>query len=85
MYLAYILCVVGSAVSIFYIILYGHSFGVDLAKRWVVSMVVALLESLFIIEPMKVSFCLKLVTDSEIALPNKNLCFLLFFCIRFLF
>jgi len=55
MYLAYALCVVGSAVSIFYIILYGHLFGVDVAKRWVVSMAVALLESLFIIEPMKVS------------------------------
>jgi len=53
-YIAYFLCFAGMAVSIFFIILYGHLFGVEKTAYWLVSLVVSLLGSFLLIEPIKV-------------------------------
>nr|XP_039248314.1 polycystin-1-like [Styela clava] len=53
-YLNYFICFITMGVCILFIILYGNAFGADTTKRWLLSMFVALLESFFIVEPIKV-------------------------------
>uniref|UniRef100_H2Y0K6 PKD1 protein n=1 Tax=Ciona intestinalis TaxID=7719 RepID=H2Y0K6_CIOIN len=53
-YFTYFLCFSIWVVSIFFIILYVHAFGVTVAQRWLLTMFIALLESFFLIEPTKV-------------------------------
>ncbi|XP_078490549.1 LOW QUALITY PROTEIN: polycystin-1 [Ciona intestinalis] len=53
-YFTYFLCFSIWVVSIFFIILYVHEFGVTVAQRWLFTMFIALLESFFLIEPTKV-------------------------------
>ena len=53
-YLAYTLCFLLAAFSIVIIILYGHEFGKALAVKWLLACFVSIVESIIIIEPLKV-------------------------------
>ena len=53
-YIAYFLCFVVSAVSGFFVILYGFSFGKVKSDKWVVAMLVSFTQSVFLIQPVKV-------------------------------
>ena len=54
-YFAYFLCFTIITLSAFVIILKGYQLGPQASTRWVISLLVAMLESFFIIEPIKVS------------------------------
>lgn len=64
-YVNYAACVAAMALCIFFIIVYGSKFGPDTSTRWLLSMLIALLESFFIIEPVKVSISCCFAAESE--------------------
>lgn len=61
-YLAYFICIGLSVVCGFFVILYGFQFGSSKADQWMLSMILSFLESVFIIQPVKV--CCKVYTQS---------------------
>ena len=54
-YIAYLLCFLTSVASAFFVILYGFQFGKMKSDQWVVSMLVSFGQSIFILQPLKVS------------------------------
>ena len=54
-YIAYLLCFLTSVASAFFVILYGFQFGKMKSDQWVVSMLVSFAQSIFILQPLKVS------------------------------
>lgn len=61
-YIAYTLCFVLSGFSVIVTILYGHAFGKDLALKWLLAFFISFIDSVFILEPLKVgSPCLSLL------------------------
>ena len=54
-YIGYFTCFVVSAVSAFFVILYGFSFGKVKSDKWVVAMLISFLQSVFLIQPFKVN------------------------------
>lgn len=53
-YIAYFFVFVTSAVSSFFVILYGFTFGKEKSDKWVVSMLISFFQSVLIIQPVKV-------------------------------
>ena len=54
-YIGYFLCFVVSAVSGFFVILYGFSFGKVKSDKWIVAMLISFVQSVFLIQPLKVN------------------------------
>lgn len=55
-YIAYFFVFVTSAVSSFFVILYGFTFGKEKSDKWVVSMLISFFQSVLIIQPVKVFY-----------------------------
>ena len=53
-YIGYGLCIVLSLISIIFVLLYGFQFGKIKSEAWVLAMLVSLLLSVFVVEPIKV-------------------------------
>ena len=59
-YIGYFLCFVVSVVSGFFVMLYGFSFGKVKSDKWIVAMLVSFLQSVFLIQPVKVKYLLNM-------------------------
>ena len=55
-HLAYSICVVLTCVSILMVLIYGQAFGMDLSLRWILACFFTVVLSVFIMEPVKVSY-----------------------------
>ena len=53
-FIAYALCYVASAASVFFTLLYSIEWGSEKSTEWVISMVVSFFQSVLILQPMKV-------------------------------
>jgi hypothetical protein len=66
---AFFICIVLIAISIFFILIKGIEFGEIKAKKWLTSLLVSFLASVFITQPLKVvlvaSFCILLFRSSK--------------------
>ena len=73
-YIAFALCFILSLVSIFFVMLYGFSFGKIKSEAWILAMLVSLLLSIFVVQPIKVTILLPkqaiFVNLTEIARPQ---------------
>ncbi|XP_041364412.1 polycystin-1-like [Gigantopelta aegis] len=66
-YIGYMVCTLLSTISIIVILLYGYNFGRHVAIKWLLSIIISFLFSVFIIEPVKV-----LVLAVYLAVVSKN-------------
>ena len=53
-YIAYLLCYLASAASIFFTLLYSIQWGKEKSTEWVIAMVTAFLQSVLLLQPVKV-------------------------------
>ena len=53
-YVGYALCLALSLVSVLMVLLYGYNFGPAIALQWILSVLIAFLLSIFVLEPIKV-------------------------------
>jgi hypothetical protein len=53
-YIGYAICLCLSVMSILMVLLYGYNFGPAMALKWLLSVLLAFLCSMFFLEPLKV-------------------------------
>ncbi len=71
-YLAYALCYLASAASIFFTLLYSIQWGKETSTEWVIAMVTSFFQSVLLLQPIKVvlvavlmALCVRKVSDAE--------------------
>ena len=71
-YLAYAICYLASAASIFFTLLYSIQWGKETSTEWVIAMVTSFFQSVLLLQPIKVvlaavvfALCIKKTSDSE--------------------
>ena len=79
-YIAYAICYLASAASIFFTLLYSIQWGKETSTEWVIAMVTSFFQSVLLLQPIKVvlvavvfALCLKKESESEAECLNEDL------------